>query len=134
MIFDFLQIDKSCGEPVYRQIYSGIKNHVENGSLKKGVKLPSSRVLADTLKVSRNTVEAAYNQLCIEGYIINKPQRGYFVNAEIKIIQKKQIEITDNSSNINISFEYDFGSRKIEQSGANIKLWKKYVEDGLNCE
>ena len=134
MIFDFLQIDKGCGEPVYRQIYSDIKNHVENGSLKKGVKLPSIRVLSDTLKVSKNTVEAAYNQLCIEGYIINKPQRGYFVNAEIKIIQKKQIEFSDSKSNANISFEYDFGSRKIEQSSANIKLWKKYVKDVLNCE
>lgn len=134
MIFDFLQIDKSKGEPVYRQIYSEIKTNVENGSIKKGTRLPSIRKLSEALSVSKTTVESAYNQLCTEGYIINKPQKGYYVNADIKIVQKRLVESSVTNNAANTVYEYDFGSRKIEQSSANIKLWKKYVKDVLNCE
>ena len=44
-----------------------------------GAKLLSSRALASQLGVSRNTVVAAYDELCMRGWIAMEPTRGAFV-------------------------------------------------------
>ena len=41
--------------------------------------MPSTRLLAKNLAVSRSTVEMAYDQLLAEGYIQAEPCRGFFV-------------------------------------------------------
>lgn len=133
MIYDFIQIDKLSKTPAYRQIYLSIKTAVENSNLKIGSKLPSIRKLAEALKVSKTTVEAAYNQLCAEGYITNLPQKGYFVNADI-LITKKLLDNYTYNEELPTVFEYDFGSKGVELSSTNIKLWKKYIHDTLNKE
>ena len=55
--------------PMYRQIYDHIKNEIQKGKMKAGEKLPSSRILAKNLCISRSTVDMAYDQLLAEGYI-----------------------------------------------------------------
>ncbi|HUA79498.1 MAG TPA: PLP-dependent aminotransferase family protein [Dyella sp.] len=47
--------------------------------LKPGLRLPATRALADALKVSRNTVVAAYDLLLSEGYIEARRGAGNFV-------------------------------------------------------
>lgn len=64
---------------IYTQIYQYIRQEIENGSLPCQTKLPSTRLLATHLQVSRNTVDMAYGQLMDEGYIESAPKRGYFV-------------------------------------------------------
>src|SRR5690554_2262185 len=66
-------------EPYYIQIYNYFKNQITSGNLKKNEKLPSIRGLSMDIKVSKTTVEAAYNQLVVEGYVNNIPKKGYFV-------------------------------------------------------
>ena len=78
MLYDFIIIDKTSSAPLYMQIYASIRRSVENGSLVKNTKLPSVRQLSSGLEVSKTTVSAAYEQLCVEGYIKNKPQSGEF--------------------------------------------------------
>lgn len=65
--------------PLYEKIYEYIKNEIVDGKISKGEKLPSTRLLAKNLSVSRSTVELAYDQLLAEGYIEAEPYRGYFV-------------------------------------------------------
>lgn len=48
-----------------------------------GSPLPSCRALAMELKVARNTVVFAYQQLVDEGYLISRERSGYFINPEI---------------------------------------------------
>ncbi|KGT91836.1 GntR family transcriptional regulator [Erwinia typographi] len=62
--------DKLCG--TLRQL-------IASGTLKKGERLPSSRLLASDLSLSRVTVEAAYAQLESEGYLYRKTGKGTFV-------------------------------------------------------
>jgi len=45
-------------------------------------RLPSSRQLSRELKVSRNTVTAAYQQLVDEGYLIARERSGLYVNQD----------------------------------------------------
>jgi GntR family transcriptional regulator/MocR family aminotransferase len=47
------------------------------------VAVPSSRELAERLRIARNTVVLAYQQLVDEGYLIARERSGYFVNPEI---------------------------------------------------
>ena len=65
--------------PLYEKIYEYIKNEIVDGKISKGKKLPSPRLLAKNLSVSRSTAELAYDQLLAEGYIEAEPYRGYFV-------------------------------------------------------
>ncbi|MDE2427361.1 MAG: PLP-dependent aminotransferase family protein [Burkholderiales bacterium] len=78
---DFLlqRIDRANGGPVNRQIYQVIREAVLSGSLPAGLQLPSSRDLSKELKMSRNTVTYAYEQLIAEGYLETRRGAGSFV-------------------------------------------------------
>ena len=52
---------------LYFQIYESIKEEILRGRLVPGEHLPSKRVLASSLGVSINTIDAAYQQLVSEG-------------------------------------------------------------------
>jgi GntR family transcriptional regulator/MocR family aminotransferase len=62
-----LQLDGSG--PLYQQICRAVRGEILNRTLVSGERVPSTRTLADLLKVSRNTVVMAYEQLLAEGYI-----------------------------------------------------------------
>ena len=66
--------------PLYLQLYHYIKTNILDGSILPLEKLPSLRHLSKSLDLSLTTIELAYNQLLVEGYIYSKPQSGYFVN------------------------------------------------------
>lgn len=134
MIFDFIEINKNLRIPIYQQLYDNIKSAIECGGLKKDTKLPSIRKLSSDLKVSKTTIENAYNQLCIEGYIKNKPQQGYYVEADINLFSTNKVNptIKNEESNQKI-YKYDFGSRKIDYN-STLTDWKKAVKNILNKE
>ncbi|HAT87098.1 MAG TPA: hypothetical protein DCS30_14765, partial [Rhizobiales bacterium] len=69
-----LQRDET--ESLSRQIYGQIRGQIEEGRLIAGVKLPTSRSLAQDLKVGRNTVMTAYEQLVMEGFLVADGRRG----------------------------------------------------------
>ena len=62
-----LQLDGTG--PLYRQIYRAFRNDILTRALPPGERVPSTRALADLLKVSRNTAVLAYEQLLAEGYL-----------------------------------------------------------------
>ena len=55
--------------PLYRQIYRAFRNDILTRALAPGERVPSTRALADLLKISRNTAVLAYEQLTAEGYL-----------------------------------------------------------------
>ena len=132
MLYDFIIIDKTSSAPLYMQIYASIRRSVENGSLVKNTKLPSVRQLSSGLEVSKTTVSAAYEQLCVEGYIKNKPQSGYYVEAQFENAPKKS-ENTHSSAITQIKrYDYDFSGKSIDDKIINIDEWKKYVKEVIN--
>jgi GntR family transcriptional regulator/MocR family aminotransferase len=52
---------------------------IEEGRLPLGVRMPSSRDLAEILKVSRNTIVIAYEQLVDQNFLVSRERSGYFV-------------------------------------------------------
>jgi DNA-binding transcriptional MocR family regulator len=55
--------------PAYQGLSDGIRMLIVDGRLPVGAQLPSERALADSLRVSRTTVTAAYTQLREDGYL-----------------------------------------------------------------
>ncbi|MBR1731982.1 MAG: PLP-dependent aminotransferase family protein, partial [Ruminococcus sp.] len=133
MLSDFITVNKKDNTPIYIQIYRQIKKAIENGNIKGEEKLPSVRKICVDLGVSKTTVETAYNALCAEGYIINMPQKGYFVEKGI-VIESKITEQKNDDIKAEKVYKYDFSGKGIDKSISNVKEWRKYVKDILNKE
>jgi GntR family transcriptional regulator/MocR family aminotransferase len=51
------------------QVYDAVRRAILDGQLRAGLRLPSTRTFASDLRISRNTMVAAYEQLTAEGYL-----------------------------------------------------------------
>lgn len=81
-------LNKKNGVPIYIQIKKQIMDSIIDGTIKTGYKMPTERELAESLKVSRNTISSAYKELEIEGVLKSFQGRGTFVaeyNKDYKV-------------------------------------------------
>jgi len=80
--------------PAYQQIYRSIRCAILSGRAGAGLRLPSSRWLADDLGVSRTTVLAAYDQLTAEGYAEARVGSGTYVAPQLPgaAIERRSLE------------------------------------------
>ena len=80
---DFLQLDTSASEPLYRQIYTRFRGAIAEGLLQPGDRIPAARALALELGLARGTVESAYALLTAEGYVEARGQAGTVVTPAL---------------------------------------------------
>lgn len=92
-----INLSPDSDKKLYEQVYDKFRNDIESGVMNSGDKMPSLRTLARDNDISITTVESAYNQLLVEGYIESRPKSGYYVNSGISIIDK--IKKDDSSDN-----------------------------------
>jgi GntR family transcriptional regulator/MocR family aminotransferase len=64
---------------ILHALHRQLRGAIVEGRLAAGLRLPSSRSLALSCGVARNTVLAAYDLLLAEGYIVTRPGGGTFV-------------------------------------------------------
>ena len=84
---DFLiHLNSESNRPLRDQIYDGLRHAILDGELSTGARLPSSRVLATNLGVSRFTVTDAYNRLLSEGYVAGRHGSGTFVAPSVATV------------------------------------------------
>lgn len=76
-------LDRDSRLTLQDQIVRQVKEYVQQGKLQPGEAIPSTRELADELKVSRNTVVYAYDRLEGEGYLEAQPRSGVLVSPSI---------------------------------------------------
>ena len=78
--FEMIRLDRTSTEPLHQQLYRQIRDELRSGSFSDGAsRLPSSRVLAVELGISRLTVNFAFSKLHAEGYLRSKAKSGTFV-------------------------------------------------------
>ncbi|WP_444896229.1 MocR-like pyridoxine biosynthesis transcription factor PdxR [Microbulbifer sp. SSSA005] len=77
------------GQPLQEQLYRQLVDWICNGRLAAGTKLPSSRRLAESLSISRNTVTLVLDQLKAEGFLTSHPGKGIFVSPELPAYTNK---------------------------------------------
>lgn len=133
MLYDYLQLEYENKKPLYQQLYEQIRRAVQEGHLSRDEKMPSIRGLAEGLGLSRTTIEAAYQQLCVEGYLKSKPQSGYFVAASGKSpVQLREIP-GDHYKRMQKSLvKYNLGTDVVDLQNADMLRWKRCVKDVLN--
>jgi len=80
MSFEMVRLDRASSEPLHQQLYRQIREELESGSFDSSAsRVPSSRVLAATLGISRPTVNQAFSKLLAEGYLQARKRSGIFV-------------------------------------------------------
>lgn len=73
------EISHKSGKPPFLQIVEQVQRAVAGGTLQPGARLPSLRDLAMQLRVNRNTVARAYNELEHLGVVESQQGLGVFV-------------------------------------------------------
>ncbi|MGA2889178.1 MAG: PLP-dependent aminotransferase family protein [Terracidiphilus sp.] len=68
------------GEPLFRQVYKGLRQAILSGTLSAGGRLPSTRELAEQLGISRTVILLAYEQLLAEGFAAGRGGSGTYVS------------------------------------------------------
>lgn len=81
--FSTFAFDQSRPTPLYRQLYEEMREAILGGQLASGSRLPSTRDFAAQLRVSRNTVMNAYDQLLAEGYLEGQTGSGTYVTKSL---------------------------------------------------
>lgn len=103
---------KDSTVPYFEQLYSFIREEIESGRIATGTKLPSIRGLSDSLKISKTTIEDAYQQLLAEGYIVSKARVGYFSLPPEEIFDDSTVVKTINPDHViqhaNSSIDIEF--------------------------
>lgn len=92
MIYPYLNdilVDKQNAIPVYLQIAQNLARLIKQGIVKPGQKLPGSRVLAEKLKLNRNTVILAFDELLSEGWVEARARSGLYVNKELPLVRNR---------------------------------------------
>lgn len=115
---------------LYMEIYDYYKSLILTGKLPKASRLPSIRRCSAELGVSRTTVENAYLQLAADGYILSKPQSGYYV-TDIASHSQKKSENIKKSDTEKKEIIYDFASLKADRESFDFDLWRRYLKSAL---
>ena len=79
-VFEFpLDLPPRGSRQILRALHGQLRAAILDGRLRPGLRLPSTRVVAQTLGVARNTALAAYDLLLSEGYLITRRGAGAYV-------------------------------------------------------
>ena len=115
-------------KPLYQVLYEEIRTKILNSEYKKGAKLESVRVLSKKRSVSTTTVEKAYNQLLIEGYITSIPRSGYIV---LDVITP---DISSKNNLVEPLIYKKYENNKLSTDLFDIKSYKKIINKVINYD
>ena len=79
-----IALDRGSRVPLHRQIYEQAANAIRSGVIEHGTRLPSTRLMAKLLEVSRNTVLEAYDNLAADGLLRGQQGSGMRVNGKTR--------------------------------------------------
>lgn len=114
----------------YLQVYDYYKDLITTGRLMPGTKMPSIRRCAVQLGLSRTTIETAYLCLAADGYIISRPQSGYYVTDRMNTsVPKAPDRRSAAAPKKNIL--YNFTSNNVDAESFDFNLWRRYIKSTL---
>lgn len=123
-----LQLDKNeSKDHLYLKVYTYYRDLILGGRLLPGAKMPSLRKCATELGLSRTTIESAYLQLAADGYILSRPQSGYFVTN----IAAKQYFAEHATIQKSPEYLYNFASSGVDRESFRFDLWRRYIKSAL---
>lgn len=141
-----IPLDTRSEMPYYEQIYEYIREEIKKGNLKSPTRLPSTRLLAEHLKVSRSTTQMAYEQLLSEGYIESVPCKGYFVSRIEELVDTGQdhggdgplfgaypweLAAGQSREAADGAYRVDFSPRGVDLDSFPFNTWRKITKNTL---
>lgn len=144
-----ITLDRSGAESLQEQIYQRIREQIVAGTLRAGASVPSSRLLAAQLKVSRNSVIFGYERLINEGYLVARPMVGTFVADVLPdrtVSAEKTGDVAAEGSDArtapvftgrphailnNSSIPIDFWTQRTDPRAFPLKTWRRLVMQSL---
>lgn len=111
---------------LYLQVYEHYKEQILSLKLAPGTKMPSLRRCSQELGISRTTAESAYLQLAADGYLISKPQSGYYV-TEIATHQTTKLPPRQETPPI----LYNFATTGVDRESFHFDVWRRYIKSAL---
>lgn len=78
------QVERQEMTSLQAQIREMLVSAMLSGQMAPGSPIPSTRIMAKRLKVSRNTVMLAYQALASDGYLQARERSGFYVSADIQ--------------------------------------------------
>ncbi|WP_065761498.1 PLP-dependent aminotransferase family protein [Pseudomonas defluvii] len=97
MTFPF-ELDPCQSAPIYRQIYQRFRESISDGRLRPGDRVPAVRALAAELNLARGTVDAAYQLLIGEGYLVARGAAGTVVTPQLAPISSPMLHAPATST------------------------------------
>lgn len=89
-LFGAINLNREEPRFLHSQLYDALREMILDGVLHSEQRLPSSRVLAEELVISRTTVVTVYDRLNTEGLVYSKTGAGSFVSS---ILKQRQLTI-----------------------------------------
>lgn len=114
-----LSLERSNGVPIGRQLEGQLREAVQGGQLSGGQQLPSTRMLASDLAVSRGVVVRAYAQLAAEGYI--ELRQGS--NPRVRTVPERPRPRLTRSMGEHPRFRYDLRPERPDLDRFPRKAW-----------
>jgi GntR family transcriptional regulator/MocR family aminotransferase len=119
-------IDRTRPEPLYRQLTDGLRDAIRGRRLEPHARMPSTRVLAADLGVSRRLVVDAYSQLVAEGFLLSRHGSGTSVAG---------VEVTGGATagdrTIAAGYHVDFTPGCPDLSSFPRAAWLRALRQGL---
>lgn len=116
----------------YLQVYNYYKDLIVTGRLMPETKMPSIRRCAVQLGLSRTTIETAYLCLAADGYIISRPQSGYYVTDRTANFASAHKAPSIRSSPVSEQkILYNFTSNNVDADSFDFNLWRRYIKSTL---
>jgi GntR family transcriptional regulator/MocR family aminotransferase len=127
-MMQLFHLSQSKGSSLQKQLREQIAHGIIKGNIPLDVPLPSSRKLAEQLKIGRTTVVLAYEHLLDDGYIIARERRGYFVNPDIlEGHVKESLAISDDQDYKLPDWECRFKVHPSDQANiVKVADWQSY--------
>jgi GntR family transcriptional regulator / MocR family aminotransferase len=121
-----VELDRGPGEPLHRQLASGLRDAIRTGRLAPATRLPSTRVLAADLGVSRRLVVDAYSQLTAEGFLLSRHGSGTRV-ATVDAASAPERDAAEPKKH----FDIDFAPGAPDLSSFPRHVWLRALRQGL---
>jgi GntR family transcriptional regulator/MocR family aminotransferase len=93
-----IAIDRAAGKPLHRQIYDAYRAAIVERRLRPGQRIPSTRVLAAELGVSRFPVLNAYAQLLAEGFFEGRIGAGTVVSSALPGLMARAVPVNGSAN------------------------------------
>lgn len=121
-----VELDRTAPEPLHRQLASGLRDAIRTGRLAPETRLPSTRVLAADLGVSRRLVVDAYSQLAAEGFLLSTHGSGTRV-ATVDTASTPRRDTAEAAK----QFDIDFAPGSPDLGSFPRHAWLRALRQGL---